>query len=286
MVGELLPDHPLEVHLRHVALLEVKAKGLGAGLVVHVVEGLHVRVREGLGGRDALGRVEHEHALEEVHGEVVCVWVELCEGHLLALGQRADVLDRLLVLDDAQVLAGRGPEHVDDEPELLEVVAPREERLAAEELGEDAAHAPHVDGLIVRIVLHQELRRPVPPGDHVLGQLVLLRVVVHPAREAKVADFEVAVLIDEQVAGLEVPVQHARRVDALEAPEHLVHKVLDVVVRQGLLGVDDVVQVRVQQLGHEVHVLPSLRLAGRRSHDVAEAEHVLVVEVAQELELP
>ena len=39
--------------------------------------------------------------------------------------------------------------------------------------------------------------------------------------EAKIADLEVAVCVDEQVAGLEVAVQDVGRVDVLEPAQHL-----------------------------------------------------------------
>ena len=68
----------------------------------------------------------------------------------------------------------------------------------------------------------------------------------------------------------------------LEAAQDLVDKVLYVVVRELLLGVDDVVQVGVEQLGDEVHVLPVLNLPAVGHHDVLQAEHVLVLEVLEQ----
>ena len=146
-----------------------------------------------------------------------------------------------------------------------------------------AAHRPHVDGRRVVLVLDEELGRAVPPRHDVLGER--LRARVDAAREAKVADLEVAVLVHQQVARLEVAVEHLRRVHRLEAAQDLVDKVLDVVVGERLLRVDDVVQVGVEQLGHQVDVLPVLRLAGGRHHDVAQVEHVLVRKVLQQPDL-
>ena len=75
-------------------------------------------------------------------------------------------------------------------------------------------------------------------------------------------------------------------VEVGEAREELEHKVLDVVVGERLLRVDDVVQVGVEQLGHEVDVLPVLDPASVGHHDVLEAQHVLVLEVLQQPHLP
>jgi hypothetical protein len=70
-------------------------------------------------------------------------------------GQRAGAAADLLVLDDGQVRRGGRAEHVDDEAELLQVVAAGEEGFAREELGEDAADGPHVDGGAVVLVLDE-----------------------------------------------------------------------------------------------------------------------------------
>ena len=80
-------------------------------------------------------------------------------------------------------------------------------------------------------------------------------------------------------------VAHLGRVDGLEAAEDLVDEVLDVVVGERLLAVDDVVQVRVHQLEREVDVIPLINRPGRRRHDVAQVEDVLVVEVLQQANL-
>ena len=75
-------------------------------------------------------------------------------------------------------------------------------------------------------------------------------------------------------------------VHGLEPAQDLVDEVLDVVVGERLLRVDDVVQVGVEQLGHEVDILPVLDPASVGHHDVLEAKHVLVLEVLQQPHLP
>ena len=150
-----------------------------------------------------------------------------------------------------------------------------------------AAHRPHVDRRRVVLVLDEELGRAVPPRHDVLGEAEVLRLGlgVDRPREAEVADLEVAVLVDEEVARLEVAVEHVREVDRVDAAEDLVQEVLVVLVGQGLLRVDDVVEVGVHQLGDDVHVLPLLRVRVRRREDVDEAEHVVVLEVLEDLDL-
>ena len=71
--------------------------------------------------------------------------------------------------------------------------------------------------------IEHDLWRPVPPGGHVLGEetRVVVLGVGHP-RQPEVADLEVTGGVEQEVGGLEVPVQHVGRVDVLEAPGELV----------------------------------------------------------------
>ena len=143
-----------------------------------------------------------------------------------------------------------------DQVELMDIVLAGEERPPAEQFGEDATDAPHVDGLRVLLPRQHDLRRAVPARRNVLGheaRVVLLGV--RDAREAKVADLEVAVAVEEQVRRLQVAVQHVRRVDVLERAQDLVEKVLAVVIGERLWRRDDLVEVRVHQLRDDVNVV-------------------------------
>eukprot|EP00982_Pelagococcus_subviridis_P008865 30883-Pelagococcus_subviridis.AAC.4 len=84
----------------------------------------------------------------------------------------------------------------------MHVVLPREQRLASEQLREDAPHAPHVDRGGVFRAREQELGRAVPSRDDVLGEEVLR--ALRRSRQAKVADFQVAVCVQQQVRRLQV----------------------------------------------------------------------------------
>jgi hypothetical protein len=56
--------------------------------------------------------------------------------------------------------------------------------------------------------------------------------------------------------GLDVAVQHVRRVDKGEPAKRLEQKVLDMLLGERLLGVDDAVQVRL----HELHGIVEVRV--------------------------
>ena len=79
--------------------------------------------------------------------------------------------------------------------------------------------------------------------------MVVLRVG-HPG-QAKVTDLEVTGGVEQEVAGLQVPVEDIGRVNVLEAPHDLVDDKLHLVVCQ-LLDLDDVIQVQVHQRSHHI----------------------------------
>ena len=69
--------------------------------------------------------------------------------------------------------------HVGDQIELMDVILAREESLAAEQLCEDAADRPDVDGLRILLPREHDLGSPIPPRRHVFGheaRVVLLGV--------------------------------------------------------------------------------------------------------------
>ena len=90
---------------------------------------------------------------------------------------------------------------------------------------------------VIRKAEH-DLRRAVPPRRDVLGHETLLLRLVEPAREPEIANLELAVRVHEQVARLEIAVQHVGRVDVFEAAERLVNEGLEMRVREGLARTD------------------------------------------------
>jgi hypothetical protein len=173
-------------------------------------------------------------------------------------------------LDD---IVGRGAEELGDDRELVDVVLPWEERLALEHLGEDASGGPDVDRNVILL-----------PGQHDLGGAVVARrdvaghLGVLDTGETKVADLEVAVLVDENVGGFKVAVDDAGRVNVLEAAENLVQEVLDELLLQWPRG-EEAVEVSAEELGDKVDVLEG------RDEDVGKGDDVLVAQVLEKLEL-
>mmetsp|Transcript_10629 Transcript_10629/g.13132 ORF Transcript_10629/g.13132 Transcript_10629/m.13132 type:complete len:204 (-) Transcript_10629:434-1045(-) len=78
--------------------------------------------------------------------------------------------------------------------------------------------------------------------------------------------------------------QHVRRVDIFQCPEDLVYKILDVVNTQTLFRVDNAVQVRLHQIGHDIHVIKVLHAACQRRHHIHNPNNIFVSEVFQKFD--
>ena len=160
--------------------------------------GGEVRVPQSFGRRDSLLRVVDE----ELREQIVSLLAERAGRHrgvatLAAQGSPVPLLERgcrperaasgrseILQLAVLRLVDKTGPAllggHAEDLDDLLQLVPLErhrllpvhlgllalEDRTEAEELGEDAAHGPHVNGRGVVLASQQELRRAVPDGDH------------------------------------------------------------------------------------------------------------------------
>ena len=88
---------------------------------------------------------------------------------------------------------------------------------------------------VVRKAKH-DLGGTIPPRRNVLGHKALLLGLIKPPREPKIANFELAVRIHEQVSRLEIAVEHVGRVDIFQAAQRLVDERLEVRIRKRLTG--------------------------------------------------
>ena len=94
-----------------------------------------------------------------------------------------------------------------DELQLLHIVSARKQRLPIQQLHENAAHRPHIDGSRVVVAVEQQLWSSVPARHNVLGHEVRL---LHRPGQPEVADLEVAVGVEKEVGRLEVAVEDPR----------------------------------------------------------------------------
>mmetsp|Transcript_13341 Transcript_13341/g.25462 ORF Transcript_13341/g.25462 Transcript_13341/m.25462 type:complete len:251 (-) Transcript_13341:586-1338(-) len=121
-------------------------------------------------------------------------------------------------------LLPRRSKYLEDSKDLVGLVLPRQQRLLQQKLRQYATRAPHVHRRSVLLVTQQELRRPVPQGDHLWCELLL---VAHRSRETKVSELHFPVHVHKHVAALEIPVKHFVLVAGPQASENLLQYHLD-----------------------------------------------------------
>ena len=117
----------------------------------------------------------------------------------------------VLARDGVDNIIRRGTQKLGDDGELVDMVLAGEEGLAVKHLGKDAPSAPNINLDVVFL-----------PGEHDFGGSVVSRrnvtghLRVLNAGESEVANLQVAVLVYEDVARLQVTVNHASRVHILQ----------------------------------------------------------------------
>ena len=116
----------------------------------------------------------------------------------------------MLVWHEFEVRLGQLADELLDHLHLVEVVLAGEDGRAPDQLREDAADGPHVDLLVVVLLAEDDFGRAIPPGHHVFGEGVgelgvAISELFYAPSQPEIANFQVTVSIDEQVAGLNVP---------------------------------------------------------------------------------
>jgi hypothetical protein len=127
---------------------------------------------------------------------------------------------------------------------LINVIVTREKWFALNEFRKDTTNTPNVNRVRVFVTGQHDFGRTVPARDDVFGQqhgstTALLVLVSHAAGESEIANLEIAVGVDQQVGRFEVTMEDFARVNVFESSHDLIDKVLHVIHRQLLLGVDD-----------------------------------------------
>lgn len=170
----------------------------------------------------------------------------------------------VLAADGLNNIIRRSSKQFSDDGELVDVVLAREQRLALEHLGKDTANTPDIDLNIVLL-----------PGEHDLGGSVIscrdvtghLRVL--DTGQTEVANLQIAVLVDQDVARLQIAVDDTSRVDVFQSSletrsvmflyaeqlgrthQNLVEEVLDELLLERSRG-QEAVEIGAQELGDEI----------------------------------
>jgi hypothetical protein len=213
---------------------------------------------------DALDGVERKQTLQQVQSKVGSLGEHGLPRNLLLERKRPNVLPSTAGLDAVVVFHSWCTQNIEDEGKLVVIckhgsvsrpnagsdtltVLSREQWLAAQHLGQNASHTPHVNGFGVFLERKHDLRCSVPTRSNVFRHET--RVVFSRggrSRETKVADLEIAIGVKQQVGRLKITMQDIGRVHRLESTQRLVDEVLTVVVGK-LLRTNDAVHVRLHE---------------------------------------
>lgn len=123
-------------------------------------------------------------------------------------------------LSNTYVLAGDRVDNIiwwcsqqlSDDRELVDVIFSWKQRLSFQHLREDTPCTPDINLHVVLLPCEHDLGGSVVARGDISGHLRILNT-----GQTEVADLQIAVLVDEDVAGLEITVDDAGGVDILQA---------------------------------------------------------------------
>lgn len=183
--------------------------------------------------------------------------------------------------DAGPVVFCGGADGLADHLDLVELVVAGHVRRAEDELCEDGADGPNVDGAAVVSGAEEQLRRPVPAGDDV-GSHVAMGVGEAP-RKTEIGKLDLAVGGDEQVVGLDIAVQDKVLVAEPHCASEHAHPGLDVCgAVADVVGVaDEHFEVAEREvLEHQIEVLVLGGEDGEQRDDVWMLQLLQVLEFA------
>mmetsp|Transcript_54149 Transcript_54149/g.144737 ORF Transcript_54149/g.144737 Transcript_54149/m.144737 type:complete len:262 (-) Transcript_54149:276-1061(-) len=213
--------------------------------------------------------------------EIECTWrrvrKQLLQGNRFCKLQRLDEASALVVQCFVQIFLSRSSKHMDDECQLMARIVSRKERLPSEHLRENAPDRPDINCHGVVAPRTQHFWRTIPARAHVFRHGKLVLTLLDPCK-SKVANFQVAVRVDQQISRLQVPMDDLCRMDVLQAAHDLVQEELAVVISQQLRTSEDRRKVRLHQLRDDVDILKSAHHA--RQKNMPHVDEVFMSQVA------
>jgi hypothetical protein len=118
----------------------------------------------------------------------------------------------VLATDRLDDIVWRSSKQLGDDRELVDMVFAGEQRLSIEHFRKNATRAPDVNLHIVLLPREHDFRGTVVARGHITRHLGVL-----DSRETEIANLEIAVLIDQDVARLQVAVNNAGGVNIFQS---------------------------------------------------------------------
>jgi hypothetical protein len=106
----------------------------------------------------------------------------------------------------------------------------RRRRSAGEEGANEQKEQTRLTSFRILCKTEHNLRRTIPPRSNILGLKAsshIIRLITKATRQAKVANLQLAISIDEQISRLEVAVQDIGRMNVFQAAQDLVDEGLE-----------------------------------------------------------
>ena len=215
LVRPLLPGHHPRHRLRGEPSLRLLLRAL--------IQLRKPRVREGLLRRTAHLGPQLQHLPQQLQTQVIDLRQNSAE--LLGSVDRPRRLELGKTRDPRPRPLGRRAHQPEDLEQLVLVRGAGEQGAAREHLRHDAAGAPDVDAGVVSPTPEQDVRGAIPQRDDLVAESV--DGDAEGAREAEIREFQLPLVVDEQVLGLEVAVQDAVFVAEGYAAQELPHEAFD-----------------------------------------------------------
>ena len=193
---------------------------------------MEIRMVNRLFGADSAGRIVDQQEFQQVETRFAknldAVRIHhFLVGLALPLGEAG--LEIGIAGDAGPFVLSWSAQHAKDLENLVNLAVSGEQRLARGHLGENAAHAPHVDSSTVLTSPEQDLRSAIPEGDDFMG--VGAKRNTKSAGETKVRKLQVAVPVNEEILRLQVAMKHAMGVAVTNAVKELICEFFDLVCK-------------------------------------------------------
>ena len=208
--------------------------------------------------------VQHRRSFVRVEVQAFCYYVQTirrtaCEPvfpiYWLYLSQDVHHLLPEVCLQGLQVAESWRTSPLHHPLDLVQSGVTGEHRLSPYHLTNHAPETPYISRLRVLLGPEQDLRSSVPPGGDVVsedGHGLILLILDRPD-EPEVADLGEAILVNEDIGGLDVPVDELSGVQVVQGLGGLVDDVATVLVAEHVLP-DEGVEVDVHKLEEDVDV--------------------------------
>lgn len=108
---------------------------------------------------------------------------------------------------------------------LMHLVFSGKQRLSVHKLHKDATHRPHINGSSILWRVQQQLRCPVPSGDHIFSHELVLW---SRSSKTEINDLQITICIQQKIAGFQISMNNICRMYVFQPSKDLIQEVLQI----------------------------------------------------------